>query len=77
MNVFKRLVLREATLDFLKKHWGAIVSIGGPLLAFLEPSLHAYASSNPKSSLGVVIGALLTMYYSRSPKDKNSANTNS
>jgi len=57
-------------MSFLKKHWGTIVSLAGPIIAFLVPSLHAYAASHPKALLGVVMAALVALYNSTAPKDK-------
>lgn len=70
VNGLERVFLRRAALNFLKKHWGTIVSVAGPVLVFLEPSLHAYALANPKTAIGVIAGALVLMFNSRAPKDK-------
>lgn len=69
-NFIERLVVKEAVMNFLKKHWGRIVAIGGPLISFLLPSLHAYEASHPKTLVAVAIGAMLALYESTAPKDK-------
>lgn len=60
-------------MAFLKKHWGTIAGIAGPLLAFELPSLRAYGQSHPHTMLGVIIAALVGLYNSSAPKDKVSA----
>lgn len=57
-------------MSFLKKYWGTIAAVIVPLLAFLEPSLRAYDASHPHTSLALLMGALLTLYHARAPKDK-------
>lgn len=57
-------------MKFLKAHWGAVMSVAGTLITFLIPSIQGYASQHPTTALGVILGALLTMYYSQSPVQK-------
>lgn len=72
MSIFHPIafVERKVVMAWLKKHWGTISAVAGPLLVFLEPSLHAYMVAHPHQILAVVMGALLTLYHSRAPKDK-------
>lgn len=66
----KDAIERRIIMSFLKKYWGTISAIAVPLIAFLEPSIHAYIAANPHALLGIVMGALLTLYHSSAPKDK-------
>lgn len=61
---------RKIIMNFLKKYWGSIAAVAVPLIAFLEPSIHAYEATHPHTLLAVAMGALLTMYHSTAPKDK-------
>lgn len=61
---------RKAIMQFLKKYWGTISAVAVPLIAFLEPSLHAYIVANPHATVALIMGALLTLYHSTAPKDK-------
>jgi hypothetical protein len=58
-------------MSFLKKHWGNIAGVIVPILVFVEPSLHAYVQANPKTTLGIIIAALLAAFNSTAPKDAN------
>jgi hypothetical protein len=73
VGAIKIAVERRLIMNFLKKYWGTISAIAIPMIAFLEPSLHAYAVANPNALVAVIIGALLTMYHSTAPKDKTGA----
>lgn len=70
LNWLERTLLRRAAMNWLRKHWGNIVAIAGPAIAFLEPSLKAYLAEHPHTALGVLIGVLLALYNARAPKDK-------
>jgi hypothetical protein len=76
INPIERMILRRVAMSFIKKHYGTIAGIAGPLFIFLVPSLHAYEASHPHTTLGVIIAALVTSYNLTAPKDKsNGANS--
>jgi len=70
MNIIERAILRKETMNYLKAHWGTISAVGGGVIAFLLPSLQYYAAAHPKTSIGVIVGCLITAYNLSAPKDK-------
>lgn len=80
LNPVERMVLRRMIMGFLKKHlssWQTWVGILGPVVAFLQPSLHALIVNDPKSTVAVIVGSLLAFFNSTAPKDKAQSNGNS
>lgn len=56
--------------NFLKKHWGNIAALATPAIAFLTPSLNAYAGAHPKTAAGIAVAVLVGLYNSTAPKDR-------
>lgn len=56
-------------MNFLKKYWPTILSVGGAAVPFLMPSITAYAAANPKSIIGVLCACVIMAYHSTAPKD--------
>ncbi len=57
-------------MSFLKRHWGTIMAVAGPLVTFLQPSLRAYAASHPGTLAAVCIGVGTLLFNSTAAKDK-------
>ena len=70
MNFFEREILRRETMKYLKAHWGTISAVLGGALTFCLPGLQAVAAAHPKSTISVIIGALVSAYNLSAPKDK-------
>jgi hypothetical protein len=66
LNPIERVILRKYTMNFIKAHYKAIIAILTPIIVFLTPSLHAAATNNPHTALGVVCGCVLTAWANRS-----------
>lgn len=74
-NWIERLAIRRIEMNFLKKHWGSIAAIVGPLIGFLVPSINSYAGSHPKTLASAIALTGLAFYNSRAPKDKAPTST--
>lgn len=61
-------------MNFLKKYWPTIASLGGVAITFLLPSITAYAAANPKSTIGILCACIIAAYHSTAPKDVNIVN---
>lgn len=57
-------------MEYLKKYWPTISAVAGGAITFLLPSLMAYVSSHPKSTVGVLLGCVIAAYHASAPKDK-------
>lgn len=73
MNLFERLLVRREAMKFLKAHWPAITAAIGGLLPIILPGLAAIAQANPKTTVGVLCGAIVAAYYANSPLSKSGA----
>lgn len=67
LNPIERTVLRHYTMNFLKAHWPTITAALGVLIPFEIPSINAYVSAHPHSTIGVLLSAVVTTYYMKSP----------
>ena len=57
-------------MKFLKAHWPTILSVAGTVLTYLLPGLQALVIAHPKSTISVLLGALIAAYNTTAPKDK-------
>lgn len=57
-------------MKFLKAHWPTILSLAGTALTYALPGLQALVAAHPKSTISVLLGALIAAYNSTAPKDK-------
>lgn len=57
-------------MQFFKKYWPTITAVLGSAVPFLMPSLLAYISAHPHTTLGVLLAAFVAAYHSTAPKDK-------
>lgn len=57
-------------MQFLKKYWPTISAGAGGIVAFLMPSITAYVSAHPKTSVGVLLACVITAYHSTAPQNK-------
>lgn len=67
MNFIARAVLRKETMNWLKAHWPAISGVVAVVLPFELPSINAYIAAHPHTTLGVLLAAVVAMYYKQSP----------
>lgn len=58
-------------MKFLKAHWPWIVATLGGILTDVLPGLTAIAASHPKSTVGILCGAIVAVYNMTAPKDRN------
>jgi uncharacterized membrane protein len=70
LNVLQRMLLREETMQFLKKYWPTITSVAGGLIAFLYPSIQFYVSQHPKTAIGVLLSCVIAAYHAQAPSTK-------
>ena len=57
-------------MNYVKKylpHAGATVTAA---LVFLLPALDAYVSAHPKTTVGVLLSAVIAAYHATAPKDQ-------
>ena len=57
-------------MNFLKAHWPAITAVLGSFLTMILPGLTAIAAANPKTTVGVLCGAVVAAYYAENPQQK-------
>jgi hypothetical protein len=57
-------------MQVLKKYWPTILAAVGGLVAFLVPSLTAYAAAYPKTTVGILCACIIAAYHSQAPKDQ-------
>lgn len=57
-------------MKFLQKYWPTISAGAAAVLPFLMPSILAYISAHPHSTVGVLLAALVAAYHARAPKDQ-------
>lgn len=57
-------------MKFLKAHWPTIISVAGTALTYVLPGLSAMVVAHPKSTVSVLLGALIAAYNATAPKDK-------
>lgn len=57
-------------MKWLKAHWPAISAVLGGAATFLLPAVKAFVAANPKSTVGVLLSAVIGAYYAQSPLTK-------
>lgn len=61
-------------MNWLKSHWPTIAAALGGVLPFLLPSILAYVSAHPHTTVGVLLAAVVAAYNATAPKDQAKLN---
>ena len=62
-------------MNFLKKYWPTIAATLGGVIPFLIPSILAYVSAHPHTTVGVLLAAFIAAYHATAPKDQSANNS--
>lgn len=62
-------------MNFLKKYWPTIAATLGGVIPFLIPSILAYVSAHPHTTVGVLLAAFVAAYHATAPKDQSANNS--